>query len=250
MLSTTDIIILVVLVGVFVLLVIGRLLKIYWKQKRKNDAEELRKSAFSVSGNLVKESTSPITDCYRVTKTLLGRGSSAEVVVGEHSRTKRRYAIKIIDISKKEVVWRYEREKNFLKDLEHTNVVRLFEVYTSPNALFFVMELCTGGHLGRLLKTCKNGLSESVARNYIFQITKALMHCHQRGICHRDIKLQNILLESNANDAQLKIVDFGNAVRFRGSTPLTKVVGKSSFSYIFASPFKLYYFRNHVYSRT
>jgi calcium-dependent protein kinase len=178
-----------------------------------------------VGGNLVQECAVPITDRYHVTKTLLGRGSSAEVVVGEHLRTNRRFAIKIIDISRKEVVWRYEREKNFLKDLEHTNVVRLYEVYSSTNAMFFVMELCTGGHLGRLLKSYKNGLSEQDAKRYVLQITRAIMHCHQRGICHRDIKLQNILLESNAPDAQVKIVDFGNAVRFRGNTPLTKVVG-------------------------
>jgi serine/threonine protein kinase len=199
----------------------------FWtKKKRAIPPLEDRKAAFSVGGNLVKESIIPITHFYNVSKTLLGRGSSAEVVVGEHLKTKRRYAIKIIDISRKEVVWRYDREKNFLKDIEHTNVIRLYEVYTSPNAMFFVMELCTGGHLGHTLKNYDSGyLPELKARNYVLQLTRAIMHFHGKGICHRDIKLQNVLLESNAIDAQLKVVDFGNAVRYRGNTPLTKVCG-------------------------
>ncbi len=42
-------------------------------------------------------------------------------------------------------------DKTFLKDIDHTNVVRLYEVYTAPTAMFFVMELFTGGHLGHVL---------------------------------------------------------------------------------------------------
>lgn len=183
-------------------------------------------SALSITGNLVKELKTPITKNYIVSDKVLGRGSSAEVVIGVHTVTQRRYAIKIIDISRKEIAWRYEREKSILKDVEHTNIVRLFEVYTSSVAQFFVMELCTGGHLGQVLKDKPEGrLDIETARQYIIQITRALDHCHSHGICHRDIKLQNILLESNNKDAQIKLVDFGNAARFRGICPMTKIVG-------------------------
>ncbi len=71
----------------------------------------------------------------------------------------------------------------------------------------------------------KNAFPEEKARNYVLQILRALVHCHERGICHRDIKLQNILMENHSQDAQVKVIDFGNAVRYRGQTPLTKVVG-------------------------
>lgn len=95
----------------------------------------------------------------------LGSGSSAEVVVGEHLITKRKYAIKIVELTKKEIAWRYDREMNFLKDIDHTNVVRLYEVCSRPNALYFVMELCTGGHLGQVLRSTQTGrLSENRAR--------------------------------------------------------------------------------------
>ncbi len=128
---------------------------IHQRHKRKRVVVpplEDRKAAFSVGGNLVREVNNvPITDVYQVSKTLLGRGSSAEVIIGEHMKNRRRYAIKIIDNTRKEVMWRYDREKNFLRDIDHTNVVRLYEVYTYKQSMYFVMELCTGGHLGKFI---------------------------------------------------------------------------------------------------
>lgn len=102
-----------------------------------------------------------------------------------------------------------------MKDIDHANVVRLFEVYRYNNAQYFVMELCTGGHLGQVLREGINGrLDEAIAKNYIAQIVEAIAHCHRHGICHRDIKLQNILRENKGKDAQVKIIDFGNGHRF------------------------------------
>jgi len=181
-----------------------------WYSRQKNRAKvhlqnKSEDKSLSMSGNLVKDYSSPITDTYSITTNLLGRGSSAEVVIGVHNVTQRRYAVKIIDISKRDVAWRYEREKAILKDVEHTNTIRLFEVYNSSVAQFFVMELCTGGHLGQVLRDKPDGrLPQDVARAYIIQITRAIAHCHKHGICHRDVKLQNILLESNNKDAQIK----------------------------------------------
>jgi serine/threonine protein kinase len=226
MLSEVQIIILAVVIGVVGLFITYRVALHFIRKRSAKLIQESRKAAFAISGNLVVEYTSPITDNYRLTKTLLGRGASAEVFVGENINNNHRYAIKVIDMSRKDVLWRYEREKNFLKDIEHSNTVRLFEVYSSPKQMFFVMELCTGGHLGHLLKrTEDHHLPELQARTYILQIVRAIVHCHEHGICHRDIKLQNILLENNTKEAQVKIIDFGNAVRFLGCTPLKKVVG-------------------------
>jgi calcium/calmodulin-dependent protein kinase I len=57
-------------------------------------------------------------------------------------------------------------------------------------------------------------LDEPHAQRYLCQLVGALVHCHQHGVCHRDIKLQNILLETRTFDAQVKLIDFGNAKRF------------------------------------
>jgi len=193
---------------------------------RKKAPVVKRKPAFSLGGNFVEDLAVPIETKYEVTTNVLGSGSSAQVVIGENRRSKRKYAIKVIDLSRHEVAWRYEREKNFLRDIDHTNVVRLYEVYSAPTALYFVMELCTGGHLGQVLRASPEGrLDEDVAMEFIKQLTRAISHCHHHGICHRDVKLQNILLESSSKEAQIKLVDFGNGARFRNNLPLTKVVG-------------------------
>ena len=105
----------------------------------------------------MKEKTNPISNNYEVSRVILGRGASAEVVIGVNLFTQRQYAIKVVDATKHDVAWRYEREKNIMKDIDHANVVRLFEVYKNDSALYFIMELCTGGHLGQVLRTKAEG---------------------------------------------------------------------------------------------
>ena len=51
-------------------------------------------------------------------------------------------------------------------------------------------------------------LGEALVRGYMSQLTEALAHCHRRGVCHRDLKLENILLAANG---QIKLIDFGMA---------------------------------------
>lgn len=226
MASQITVALLIIFIIVSFALVLGVI--VYRKRifKKRSPPAVKRKAAYSLGGNFVEDLTVPIETKYEVTNTVLGSGSSAQVVIGENMKTKRKFAIKVIDLSKHEVAWRYEREKNFLRDIDHTNVVRLYEVYSSPKALYFVMELCTGGHLGQVLKSSPNGyLNEKIAMEYILQLTRAIGHCHHHGICHRDIKLQNVLLESSNKEAQVKLVDFGNGARYRNNLPLTKVVG-------------------------
>ncbi len=135
--NTVAIAIIVSIGGILSILLGYRLYcKLFLRKNKVLPPVESRQAAFSVGGNLVRELTTPITDTYSVTKSLLGRGSSAEVIIGTHLKNKRRYAIKIIDTSRKEIVWRYDREKTFLKDIDHTNVVRLYEVYSTYSDVF------------------------------------------------------------------------------------------------------------------
>ena len=138
--------------------------------------------------------------------------------------TSYRYAIKNVDISNVSQISRFQREIDILRDIDHTNVVRLFETYWDKNTLGMVMEVCTGGNLAVVLRR-EGVIDEETAKNYVAQITRALHHCHERGIVHRDVKLQNILLESRRENAQLKLIDFGNAIRFQEDTTLHSLVG-------------------------
>jgi calcium-dependent protein kinase len=84
------------------------------------------------------------------------------------------------------------------------------------------MDLCTGGHLGDLLSYGgKSILDESRAKILVTQLVSAVAHLHSRGICHRDIKLQNILMEHRDYvTAQIKLIDFGFATHYVGLCPL------------------------------
>lgn len=156
-------------------------------------------------------------------QSLLGKGSYGVVVIGIHKETKIEYAIKLVntETGKRH---RIEREYKLLKDIDHPNIVRLFAVYDTPREVSFVMELCTGGHLGNLMdRTVLGGgvtIPESQAKTIIRQLLSAVAHMHGRGICHRDIKLQNIMLENNQAGAQVKLIDFGLGTRFIGATPM------------------------------
>jgi 5'-AMP-activated protein kinase, catalytic alpha subunit len=99
-----------------------------------------------------------------------------------------------------------------LKKVRHSNVIRLLEVFESPKHLLMVMEYAGGGDLLQYVKKRKR-LEESEAKSIFKQIIYGLAHCHCRSVLHRDIKLDNILLD---NDGQIKLCDFG----------VSRVIGK------------------------
>jgi serine/threonine protein kinase len=185
-----------------------------WKLKHRN----------TLTGNFVMTYHMAVDEMYQFRdQSLLGKGSYGVVVVGVHKETKVEYAIKLVntETGKRH---RIEREYKLLKDIDHPNIVRLFAVYDTPREVSFVMELCTGGHLGNLLDraviTGGATLPEYQSRSIIRQLLSAVAHMHGRGICHRDIKLQNIMLENIFPHAQIKIIDFGLGTRFIGATPI------------------------------
>ena len=92
-----------------------------------------------------------------------------------------------------------------MKKIRHANVIRLLEVFESTNHLLIVMEYAGGGDLLHYVKS-KKFLTEKEARPMFRQIVYGLGHIHSRNVLHRDIKLDNMLLDS---DGAIKICDFG-----------------------------------------
>ena len=92
--------------------------------------------------------------------------------------------------------------------IQHENVVKLFEVHETPQTLFLVMEILTGGELfDRII--AKGHYSEADARKLAITILTAIKHLHENGVAHRDLKPENILLKDTTEDAIIKITDFG-----------------------------------------
>jgi len=150
----------------------------------------------------------------------LGTGNFAKVVLGHVKKPMAHWrlaagdgvAIKVVKKpASRRAVERVEMlraEVQILRSIQHPNIVRLYDVYESPNRLYLVMELLTGGELfDRIVGLGK--FSEDDARYFTFKMLNAVLYLHDRNICHRDLKPENILLASPEHDAELKITDFG-----------------------------------------
>ena len=138
---------------------------------------------------------------------VLGKGSEGYVRVAVHRRTGERKAIKIFEKSKEINLEHLKNEIASLRKLNHPNIVKLEEVIENESQLYFVMELCSGGSLAEHVSI--EPFSIPVARGFFKQILNGLKYCHDCGIVHRDLKLENILLDNDG--INLKICDFGHS---------------------------------------
>uniref|UniRef100_A0A8I3WYE6 non-specific serine/threonine protein kinase n=1 Tax=Callithrix jacchus TaxID=9483 RepID=A0A8I3WYE6_CALJA len=149
---------------------------------------------------------------------LVGHGAFAVVFRGRHrQKTDWEVAIKSINkknLSKSQIL--LGKEIKILKELQHENIVALYDVQELPNSVFLVMEYCNGGDLADYLQV-KGTLSEDTIRVFLHQIAAAMRILHSKGIIHRDLKPQNILLsyvnrrKSSVSGILIKIADFGFA---------------------------------------
>jgi len=144
----------------------------------------------------------------------IGTGGFATVARARERATGREVAIKVVDKSKYAPTDRsFEREVAVLSQIKHKNVVELLRTYVTERNVFMVCELASGGELLERVRRV-GSFTEDQARRLIGQILEAVKHMHERDIVHRDLKLENILLSHDADDADVKLIDFGLA-RFK-----------------------------------
>ncbi|XP_057476032.1 CBL-interacting serine/threonine-protein kinase 7-like [Actinidia eriantha] len=143
---------------------------------------------------------------------LLGRGSFAKVYLAQSLSNNTTVAIKVIDKAKTvdaAMEPRIVREVAAMRRLSHhPNILQIHEVMATKTKIYIVMDLAAGGDLSTALARRRCRLPESGARRYFQQLVSALHFCHRQGVVHRDVKPQNLLLDS---DGTLKISDFGLA---------------------------------------
>ncbi|RCV14602.1 hypothetical protein SETIT_2G439100v2 [Setaria italica] len=138
----------------------------------------------------------------------IGEGTFAKVRIAKNMETEEHVAIKIIDkakVKKHKLFEQIRREICTMKLIQHPNVVRLYEVMGSRTKIYIVLEFVMGGELHDIVAT-SGRLKEDEACRYFQQLINAVDYCHSRGVYHRDLKLENLLLDIAGN---LKISDFG-----------------------------------------
>jgi serine/threonine protein kinase len=178
-------------------------LNISLKSKTAMRLKKLIKTSFGRTGK-APDSTS---DFYRIGK-VLGRGAFGKVSLTVHRLSEEMIAIKSInkeyltdDSSRQKVM----KEVKILKRMRHTNIVQLLDTFETSKHIIFVMELCSGGDLLNYVRK-RRKLTEDYAKTIFKQILDALHYCHKLNILHRDIKLDNIILDA---EGVIKVGDFG-----------------------------------------
>ena len=162
----------------------------------------------------------------------LGKGSFGDVFLTKKANSPQLYATKKIPISnlKREKFAQYlKNEINIMKILGHKNIVKLHEVIKRDKNIYIIMEYINGGTLLDYLTSYKKmhndkPFPQKIIQYFLKQIVDGLIHIHSKNVLHRDIKLENILLNfppeikkenRDYTQAQIKIIDFGLSTQLR-----------------------------------
>jgi serine/threonine protein kinase len=148
----------------------------------------------------------------------IGHGGFGTVwMAQQHEPVRRRVALKIIKLGMdtKEVIARFEQERQALAMMDHPNIARVFDAgATATGRPYFVMELVRGV---KITEYCdEQQLSTDERIDLFVHVCHAVQHAHQKGIIHRDLKPSNILVTINDGAAVPKVIDFGVAKAMQG----------------------------------
>lgn len=164
---------------------------------------------------------------------IASRGEAEGHMTGSSGRSgkRKKFACKCVMLrNDPKYISKLQEEVNVLRELRgHDNVIRLYDVFCVDNELFIITELGRGGDLFHLLTTHpKHGVTEAYAAKTVSEMLSAVAFLHSRSICHRDLKLENWVLESGKDVwSPLKLIDFGLSTHYRAGERLTRVVGSS-----------------------
>ncbi|XP_053310358.1 NUAK family SNF1-like kinase 2 [Spea bombifrons] len=160
----------------------------------------------------------------------LGKGTYGRV---KRARDKQGREVAIKSIRKDRIkdeqdILQIRRETEIMSSLSHPHIISIYEVFENSSKIVIVMEYASQGDLYDYISE-RQKLSEQEARRFFRQIVSAVQYCHANGIVHRDLKLENILLDENKN---VKIADFGLSNIYHSDSYLQTYCG----SPLYASP--------------
>jgi len=160
----------------------------------------------------------------------IGSGNTSKVFMGINSLTNEQVAVKIF-FDTQLALTAMENEVAVLQALCHENIINLIESLQSVELISskgetntvsaLVLELAGSGSFFELVQN-RQYFSEKIVRSYFLQLLDALEHIHKNQIAHRDIKLENILLD---HEYSIKIADFGYSCKMNSREPFDTVVG-------------------------
>ena len=179
----------------------------------------------------MKEGTGDLYSNYELLN-YIGKGGFGRVYKVRHKLSNQYRAMKIIKCkadnphnNTAEII----KQINILKTLDHPNIIKVYEFYSTEKYIYIINELCTGGELFNKIVEVKY-FTESTACFIMRQLLSAVAYCHDKGVIHRDLKPENILIEnSEEKDKEyfhIKIIDFGTCEILK-KKKLTEQIGTS-----------------------
>jgi len=170
-------------------------------------------------------STEPLSAHYRLRSKALGTGMNGAVRLAECRRSGKRFAVKSFRkrrLSAK--AWAdMEREVQLHLSLDHPGIARLERVYDERENVHLVMECLEGGELFDRVVS-RGSLPEAEAADIARQVLSAVAYMHSKGVVHRDLKLENLMLEQ-VGSRRVRLIDFGLSTRWDGETALSQTCG-------------------------
>jgi serine/threonine protein kinase len=158
----------------------------------------------------------------------IGKGEFGKVYIGIHEETKEKVAIKQIQKSNEKVNMNSVRsEINIQKKLFHPYLCKMYCVIDIPDYIFIVTEYCSGGEILKTMEEQDAPFEERMACKIFTQVLSGIEYLHNNYICHRDIKLENMLFDENGD---AKLTDFGLSKSFEGNITFDKAVGSALYS--------------------
>ncbi len=150
---------------------------------------------------------------------VLGQGGMGVVYKAHQKSLDRIVAVKMIRALRRgdgEEVQRFYAEAEAAAQLQHPNIVRIYEVHKAGDQPFFSMDLVEGQSLAKMI--AEKPLPQRQAARYVQKMAVAMQYAHQRGVVHRDLKPANVLIDQ---DDEPRITDFGLAKRVECDSKLT-----------------------------
>ncbi|XP_076829049.1 death-associated protein kinase 3 [Brachyhypopomus gauderio] len=165
----------------------------------------------------------------------LGSGQFAIVRKCREKSTRVEYAAKFIKkrrlsssrrgVSREEI----EREVNILREIQHSNIITLHDIFENKTDVILILELVSGGELFDFLAE-KESLTEEEATQFLKQILDGVHYLHSKHIAHFDLKPENImLLDKNVPNPRIKLIDFGIAHQIKEGNEFKNIFGTPEF---------------------
>ena len=168
-----------------------------------------------------------LEDKYEIIKEI-GSGGFSRCLQVKNKNTGLLYACKELPKKKLSDYEGLMREVNLMIQLDHPNIIKLYEVYETDKNIYLIMELCTGGELfDRIVENTESGVqfTEKQAADIFKQMMSAINYCHKNGIVHRDLKPENLLYLNKDENSPIKVIDFGMSKRFDSKNFMSEKVG-------------------------